>query len=108
MIIVSDPNGIVTLTHLETSAPTKDQITQRHADIIINHFGMSLRCIVVTINCHWTYNPDSWSIWRNDYNALLEVCTLVVGVTFSKHQVHFRSWVASTTNEPVRVLWSLQ
>lgn len=91
-------------THLETSAPTKDQIIQRYTNILVYYFAMSFRSIIVTINCHRSYNLDTGSVGRNNYNASLVICTLVVRVAFSKHQVQFGSGVTCATYEPVCML----
>lgn len=68
---------------LESSAPTKHQVSQRHADIVIYDLRVALRCVIVPHDHHMTNDFDAGCISRDDHDALLLVRIGVIRVTLS-------------------------
>jgi len=68
---------------LESSAPAKHQVTQRHADIIVYDLRMTFGCVIVPHDHHLTNDFDARCISRDNHDALLLVRIGVIRVTLS-------------------------
>jgi hypothetical protein len=87
-------------TCLKASPPTKHEVGQRNANIVIDDFSVSFRCIVVPINVHGPDVFDAWVIGRHQYYGLLEILILVVWVRLSHDNMKLAARIACSRDPP--------
>lgn len=85
---------------LESSAPAKNQVSQRHADIVVDDLRVALRCVIEPHDHHLTNNFDAGSISWDDHDALLFVRVGVIRVTLPQNKVDFCPRVPCATDVP--------
>ena len=89
------------LDDFKATAPSKNQVAQGDAHVLVDDFAMAFRGIIVTEHSHGTNDLDPGGISGDNDNALLVVGILVVGVALPHNKVQLCAGVASSADPPV-------
>lgn len=86
--------------YLKAPTPSKDKVSERNPDILVDNLAMTLRCIVVTEDSHRADYLNARCVCGNYDHALLVISICVVGVTLSHDQVKFCPGISCSTDPP--------
>ena len=96
------------LDNLEALAPSIDKVADRHTNIVVDNFAVTLGSVVVAKDTHGTDDLDTRRVRRDDHNTLLPVLVRILGVALTEHQVESAAWVTGTTDVPVYPVTSVR
>ena len=88
------------MAHLESFTPAKNQVPHRNTNVVIDNLAMTFRSIVVTKDLHRPNHLYTWSVRRNNDDALLAVPVRVVGIALSEDEMYGTAWVSGAANPP--------
>lgn len=92
------------MNDFESTTPSEHQVAERYTDVLVDYLTVSFRGVIISEHLHRTDDLDARSVRRYEYDTLLVVLVLVVGIALAHNKVNLATRVSSTADPPTQLV----